>query len=125
MRKFLLAACLLTVTACTTPPQPPKTPAQALVEARAGMGAAVAAVNVYAAQRPFCGDVGAKPPPLCADRAVVIQGDHVAHQVADALDRAEATIDALDASDSQWPALAEPLTLLKSFQAFVAKAKGE
>ena len=125
MRKFLFAAGLLTITACTTPPQPPKTPAQALVEARAGLGAAVAAFNVYAAQRPFCGDAGAKAPPLCSDRAVVIQGDRAAHQVADALDRAEATIEAQDASDSQWPALAEPLTLLKNFQAFVAKAKGE
>jgi len=56
---------------------------------------------------------------------VVIQGDRAARQVADALDRAEATIAALDAIDSQWPALAEPLTLLKNFQAFVAKAKGE
>ncbi len=99
MRKFLLAACLLTVTACTTPPQPPKTPAQALVEARAGLGAAVAAFNVYAAQRPFCGDTGAKPAPLCADRAVVIQGDRAAHQVADALDQTEATIEALNAGD--------------------------
>ena len=78
MRKFLLASCLLVVTACTTPPQPPKTPTQALVEARASLGTAVAAFNVYAAQRPFCGDAGAKPPPLCADRAVVIQGDRAA-----------------------------------------------
>ena len=123
MRKFLLAICLLAVAACTTPPQPPKTPAQALVEARAGLGAAVAAFNVYAAQRPFCGDAGARPPPLCADRNVVIQGDHAAHQVADALDRAEATIEALNIGESQWPALAEPLTQLKNFQAFVAKAK--
>jgi len=59
MRKFLLAICLLAVAACTTPPQPPKMPAQALIEARAGLGAAVAAFNVYAAQRPFCGDAGA------------------------------------------------------------------
>jgi len=85
----------------------------------------VAAFNVYAAQRPFCGDTGAKPPPLCADRAVIIQGDRTAHQVADALDRAEATLEALDIGEAQWPALAEPLTLLKNFQAFVAKAKGE
>lgn len=35
MRRFLLAICLLAVIACTTPPQPPKTPAQTLVEARA------------------------------------------------------------------------------------------
>jgi len=96
MRKFLLAACLPAVTACSNPPQPPKTPAQALVEARAGLGAAVAAFHVYAAQRSFCGDVGAKAPPLCADRAVVIQGERAAHQFVDALDRAEATIDALD-----------------------------
>lgn len=122
MRKFLLV-CLLALTACGAV-QPPKTPAQALVEARAGLGSAVAAFNVYAAQRPFCGDGGAKPAPLCADRDVVIQGARTAHQVADALDRAEATIQALDVADSQWPALAEPLTLLKNFQAFVAKAKG-
>ena len=122
MRKFLLV-CLLVLTACGAV-QPPKTPEQALVEARAGLGSAVAAFNVYASQRPFCGDTGAKPAPLCADRAVVIQGDHAAHQVADALDRAEATIQALDVTESQWPTLAEPLTLLNSFQAFVAKAKG-
>ena len=95
------------------------------MEARAGLGSAVAAFNVYAGQRPFCGDAGAKPAPLCADRAVVIQGDAAAHQVANALDRAEATIAALDVGDSQWPALAEPLTLLKNFQAFVAKAQEE
>ena len=124
MRKFLLATCLFAA-ACTIPPQPPQSPAQALIEARAGLGAAVAAFNVYAAQRPFCGDPGAKPPPLCADRAVVIEGDRAAHQVAEALDRAEATIDALDLGETQWPALAEPLTLLKNFQAFIAKAKGE
>ena len=122
MRKFLLV-CLLALTACGAV-QPPKTPAQALVEARAGLGSAVAAFNVYAAQRPFCGDGGAKPAPLCADRDVVIQGARTAHQVADALDRAEATIQALDVADSQWPVIAEPLTLLKNFQAFVAKAKG-
>jgi len=61
----------------------------------------VAAFNVYAAQRPFCGDTGAKPAPLCAARAVVIQVDRAAHQVADAQDRAEATIAALDASDTK------------------------
>lgn len=72
----------------------------------AGLGAAVGAFNVYAAaQRPFCGDPVAKPPPLCADRTVVIQGDRVAHLVADALDRAEATITALDVGESQWPTL--------------------
>ena len=122
MRKFLLV-CLLALTACGAV-QPPKTPAQALVEARAGLGSAVAAFNVYAAQRPFCGDGGAKPAPLCADRDVVIQGARTAHQVADALDRAEATIQALDVADSQWPVIAEPLALLKNFQAFVAQAKG-
>ena len=122
MRKFLLV-CLLALTACGAV-QPPKTPAQALVEARAGLGSAVAAFNVYAAQRPFCGDGGAKPAPLCADRDVVIQGARTAHQVADALDRAEATIQALDVADSQWPVIAEPLALLKNFQAFVALAKG-
>jgi len=122
MRRILFAAALL-IAACGAVP-PPKTPAQALVEARAGLGSAVAAFNVYASQRPFCGDGGAKPAPLCADRAAVIQGARAAHQVADALSRAEATIQALDVADSQWPALAEPLTLLKNFQAFVVKAKG-
>ena len=89
------------------------------------LAAAVAAFNVYAGQQPFCDDAGAKAPPLCADRAVVIQGDRATHHIVDALDRAEATIAALDASDSQWPALSEPLALLKNFQAFVAQAKGE
>jgi hypothetical protein len=123
MRKFLLVS-LLALTACGAI-RPPKTPEQALVEARASLGSAVAAFNVYTSRRPFCGDTGAKSAPLCADRAVAIQGDHAAHEVADALNRAEATIEALDIRQSQWPALAEPLTLLKNFQAFVAKAKGE
>jgi len=83
------------------------------------------AFNAHPVQRPFSGDVGPNPVSICADRTVVIQGDHAAHQVADALDRAEATIEALDIGESRWPALAEPLTRLKDFQAFVAKAKGE
>ena len=123
MRKFLLAACLFTATACTVPA--PRTPAQALIEARAALGSAVAAFNVYAAQRPFCGDDGARPPPLCADRTVVIQGDRAAHQVADALDLAEAAIATLEGPEAQWPVLAEPLTLLGDFQVYVSTAKGE
>ena len=61
---------------------------------------------------------------LCRPRHA-IQGDRGAYQGTDALDRAEATIAALDVGDPQWPTIAEPLTLLREFQAFVAKAKGE
>lgn len=119
MRK-LFVMCLL-LGAC----QPAKTPEQAIVELRFGLGSAAAGFNVYASQRPFCGDPEAKAPPFCADRHVVIQGDKAAHAVADAIDRAEFAVRALGAGDAQWAAIAEPATLLKGFQAFVAKATGE
>jgi hypothetical protein len=123
MRKFLLVG-LLVLAACGTVPAP-KTPAQALIEAYAGLGSAVAAFNVYAGQRPFCGDDGAKPAPLCADRGIVIEGDAAAHQVADALDRAREVIRAVDVDNVQWQALAEPMTLLAGFRAFVNRTTGK
>ena len=112
----LLAAC-----GAVTPPQ---TPAQAIVEAYAGLGSAVSAFNTYAGQRPFCGDAGARPAPLCADRAVVIEGDKRAHQVADALDIASAAIRSTNAQDQQWKALADPMTLLQGFREFVRVKAG-
>lgn len=122
MNRLLLALPIL-VAACGPVPGP-KTPAEAVVELYAGLGAAAAAFNVYASQRPFCGDAGAKAPPLCADRQVVIQGDQTAHAVADAITRAEAVVNAVNAQDMKWAAIAEPANLLKQFQAFVAQAKG-
>ena len=112
------------VAACGVVP-PPKTPAQALIEAYAGLGSAVAAFNVYAGQRPFCGDVGARPAPLCADRAIVIEGDAAAHQVADGLDRAREVIRAIDLENVQWQALADPMTLLAGFRSFVNRTTGK
>ena len=61
---------------------------------------------------------------LCRPRHV-IQRDRGAYQGADALDWTEATIETLSASDPQWQALAEPLTLDKDFRALVVKVKGE
>ena len=122
MRAAILALPVL-LAACGSVPVP-KTPEQTVVELRAGLGSAAAAFNVYASQRPFCGDAGAKAPPLCADRAVVIQGDQAAHAVADAIDRAEAVVGAVGVTDAKWSALAEPANLLQQFQAFVTKAKG-
>lgn len=104
--------------------QPPQTPAQAIVEAYAGLGSAVSAFNTYAGQRPFCGDPGARPAPLCADRAVVIEGDKRANQVADALDIASAAIRSTNAQDQQWKALTDPMTLLQGFREFVRQKAG-
>ena len=88
MRRIILALPVL-LAACGAVTAP-RTPEQAVVELRAGLGTAAAAFNVYAGQRPFCDQPNAKAPPLCADRHVVIQGDQAAHAVADAIDRAEA-----------------------------------
>lgn len=113
---FLLAACGSV--------QPPQTPAQAVVEAYAALGSAVSAFNTYAGQRPFCGDAGARPAPLCADRAVVIEGDKRAQQVADALDIASEAVRSVNAQDQQWKALAEPVTLLTGFREWVRQKVG-
>lgn len=122
MKRILLAMPILLV-ACGAP-RPPQTPAQAVVEAYAALGSAVTAFNTYAGQRPFCGDAGAKSPPLCADRAVVIEGDKRAQQVADALDIASAAVRSVNAQDQQWKALADPLTLLQGFRDFVRQKAG-
>lgn len=121
MRKLLLALPVL-LAACSS--QPPQTPAQAIVEAYAALGSAVSAFNAYAGQRPFCGDPGARPVPLCADRDVVIEGDKRAQQVADALDIASAAITSTNAQDQQWKALANPLVLLHLFQDYVRQKVG-
>jgi hypothetical protein len=118
----LLALALLLV-ACSAVPAP-KTPTQAILEGRAALGVAAAAFNVYASQRPFCNDAGAKPPPLCAERSVVIQGDKVAHQVAAAFDRAEVVVNTVGVADTQWSAVGEAAKQLLSFQSFVVQAKG-
>lgn len=117
MRKFALLAVLL-LAGC----QNPETPRQALVTAYAAFGSAVASFNVYAAQRPFCGDEGARPPPLCADRTVVIQGDRAARVTATSLEAASAAIRAIgdENKDAQWRALAEPAELVRAFSVFVA-----
>ena len=122
MKRHLIAGVLL-LSACGAT-APPKTPAQALIEGYAALGSATAAFNVYAGQRPFCGDAGAKPAPLCADRDIVIQGDAAAHQVADAMDRAGAVIKAVNVADTQWAALVEPENLLAQFRALVARVTG-
>lgn len=122
MRRLLLILPVL-VAACG-PVKPPQTPSEAIVELYAGLGTATAAFNVYASRRPFCGDPGANLPPLCADRQVVINGDRAAHAVADAITRAEAVVNAVNAQDMKWAAIADPADLLKQFQAFVTKAKG-
>lgn len=123
MKTILLAGALF-LAACT-PPQPPQTPAQAMVQLRAGLGSAVAGFNIYAAQRPFCDQPAAKPPPLCADRHVVIEGDRVAHQVADGMDQADALIKATGARDAQWAEVAKVANLLAGFNVFVAQARGQ
>ena len=125
MRNWLLAAGLaVTLTACAGTVVP-KTPQQALVEAYGGFGTAVTAFNLYASQRPFCGDVNAKAPPLCADRDIVIQGDAMASKVADGLEIANQTLKAVNASDAQWSALADPIKLVSEFQSFVVKVRGQ
>ena len=121
--RVLTALYLLALTACGSPVTP-KTPAQALLEGRAALGVAAAAFNVYASQRPFCNDPGAKVPPLCAERSVVIQGDKTAHQVAAAFDRAEVIVNTVGVADTQWAAIGEAAKQLLSFQSFVVQAKG-
>ncbi len=119
---LLLGGLLLSMAACGS--ASPKTPAQALLEGRASLGVAVAAFNVYAGQRPFCNDPGAKAPPLCADRQAVIEGGKVAHQVASAFDRAEVIINATGTAELKWSVLGGALKQLVGFQALVAKTKG-
>ena len=98
----------------------PKTPRQALDEAYGAFGVSVGAFNVYASQRPFCGQPQAKAPPLCADAQVVIDGDAAANRVADALELADKTIKTVGVADTQWQALVAPLKSLADFKAFVA-----
>ena len=123
MRKLTALVLFLALSACGSAVAP-KTPAQALLEGRAALGVATAAFNLYAGQRPFCGDPGAKAPPLCADRQVVIQGDKVAHQVADAFDKAEVVINTTGVAELKWTALGDAIKQLVSFQTFVTTAKG-
>ena len=127
MRNLILAAGLaVSLSACAgSPTVVPKTPQQALVEAYGGFGTAVTAFNLYASQRPFCDQPGAKAPPLCADRAIVIQGDAMASKVADGLEIANATLKATGAADAQWATLANPLKAVQEFQVFVTKVRGQ
>lgn len=123
MKSTLLAGALF-LAACT-PPQPPQTPAQAMIDVWAGFGSAVAGFNVYAAQRPFCGQPNARPAPLCADRQIVIQGDQSAKATAAVLDQTDAVLKASNLQDQQWSAITEAVKVLVTFRSFVSKAKGE
>lgn len=116
-----LGVAFIALSGCAnTPSLTPQTPRQALLESRAALTVAVAGFNVYASQRPFCGQVGAKPAPLCADRAAVIEGADQAHKIANGLDAAEVVIQVSGTSDIGWAALASPSKMLAAFQAWVA-----
>jgi len=123
-RSGLGLGLMLALSACGQVESLPKTPEQGLLEVRAGLGIAVAGFNVYAGQRPFCDQLGAKPPPLCADRHIVIEGDAKAQEVSKAIDTAEVVVRASGNADTKWQALVTPANLLKTFQSFVDKVKG-
>lgn len=118
MRRILLLGCL-TLAACN----PPQTPAQALVDLRATEAVLLRSFNEYASQRPFCGDAGAKPAPLCADRQIVIDGATTAQNVHEGLAVAEKVITASGASNASWQALVAPKALMERFQILVSGIK--
>jgi hypothetical protein len=110
---------LLLLAACSATPQ---TPQQALLEGRAALGVAAGGFNVYAAHGLGWGDRGQNPPPLCAKREVVIEGDRIANEVAAAFDQAEVVINSTGVADTKWAAIGTALKKLVSFQSFVTKA---
>jgi len=118
MRKLLLVGAL-TLSACT----PPQTPAQTLVDLRATEAGLLRLFNEYASQRPFCGDAGAKAPPLCADRKIVIDGSTTAQNLHESLAVADKVIRAAGAGDASWKSLVAPKALLERFQNIVEGAK--
>lgn len=121
MRRVLLISCLL-IPACG--PQPiPQTPAQALVDLRAAEAGLLTLFNQYASQRPFCGDTGAKAPPLCADRQIVIDGSVTAQNLHEGLAVADKIIQASGAGNASWQALVAPKALLERFQNIVDGVK--
>lgn len=99
------------------------TPAQVMVGLRAAEGAALTLFNAYGSQRPFCGDPGAKVPPLCADRAAVIRGAAAADELDAALDQADLVIQSAGVSDTSWAALTKPKMLLEQFQKWVESVR--
>ena len=126
MKRFLIVG-LLALSACganTPAVLEPSTPQQTLVSLRASEATLLRSFREYSAQRPFCGDTGAKAPPLCADRAVVIEGSNVADAVHASLAQADKIVAAAGISDTSWKALVDPQTLLVKFQALVSGAKG-
>lgn len=118
MYKILIGGCLL-VAACT----PPQTPAQTLVELRAAEAGLLVLFNQYASQRPFCGDKGAKAPPLCADRQIVIDGSTTAQNLHEGLAVADKVIQASGAGNASWQSLVAPKALLERFQNIVDGVK--
>ncbi len=122
------AALTLALAGCGTMSLPPvvapKTPAQAMVSARALEGSTLRLFNEYAAQRPFCNDANAKPPPFCAERSLVIEGDKLATDIHEGLAIADKVV-ATGVADAAWEAIAKPQTLLDRFRAFVARARGD
>ena len=118
MRKLLLASVLI-LAACT----PPRTPAETLVDLRATEAGLLRLFNEYASQRPFCGDTGAKAPPLCADRQVVIDGFQTAQKINEGLKAADTIISASGASNASWQSLVAPRALLERFQILVDGVK--
>lgn len=125
MNRAILLAAALALAGCGSPAITPETPAQAMVGIRAAEAGTLRLFREYTAQRPFCGDAGAKAPPLCAERSIVIEGMEIATQLHDGLAHADTVIKAAGVSDTSWKALAEPKTLLDRFRAFVARARNE
>ncbi len=119
----LVVASVLTGCAGMPPVVAPKTPAQAMVSARALEGSTLRLFNEYAAQRPFCNDANAKPPPFCAERSVVIEGDNLATDIHEGLATADKIV-ATGVADAAWEAIAHPQKLLERFRDFVTRARG-
>ena len=97
---------------------PPKNPQEALVEARATLLSTAGLFAVYAMQ-PFCDLPEAPRPPLCADRQIVREGAQAARAAIEALNGADAVVDAKGVPD-----LGVVQTLLARFSALVTKARG-
>ncbi len=96
---------------------PPRTPEQAMVDARAGFLTATGAFTIYAMQ-PWCGPPPAPKPPLCADRAIVQEGAKAARAVNSTLDAADAVIAAKGVPD-----MAAITRALADYAALVAQVR--
>ena len=117
--KRVIFAIPIMLAACT----PPQTPAQVLVDMRATEAGLLTLFNQYASQRPFCGDAGAKAPPLCADRQIVIDGSTTAQNVHESLAVADKIVQASGAGNASWQALVAPKALLERLQNIVNGVK--